>query len=155
MLENPEKPLRECAQFFGYTQSWLSTLIHSSAFRAHMAGLQGDANNVTLSDVPARLRGIADTALDKLGESLDFVITEGVGARMDRDFVRDTAEMALKALGYGSRGRDSTPAPEGGQTTIYADRLMIVQARERILDRGRAPDSPEPVLTIEHIPSGA
>ena len=30
---NPEKSLRECADHFGYTQSWLSQIIHSDIFQ--------------------------------------------------------------------------------------------------------------------------
>lgn len=141
LLQNPAMPLSAVAQYFGYTQSWLSTIIHSGAFQAHLAELQSGADERTIADVPARLRGLASVALDKLGQQLDFAEGSGPASRVDRSFVQETAEMALKALGF---GRNSVgESPRGPNTVIYADRLIIEQARERILARGRTE-------TIEH-----
>lgn len=159
LLENPAAPLSAVAEHFGYTQSWLSTMIHSSAFQAHLAELQGAADKVVVLDVPTRLRGVAGLALDKLGEALDQATMDTpFGARIDRDFVRDTAETTLKALGYGQRTTLSEPGPAAGNTVIYADAVMINSARERILERGRVIESspPEPrLLTDEQVPSGS
>lgn len=158
MVQNPAAPLSAVAQYFGYTQSWLSTMIHSSAFQAHLAELQGAADKVVVLDVPTRLRGIAGLALDKLGEQLDAAMTSGPASRIDRDFVHDTAELTLKALGYGSRavGSPLDPGPPGN-TVIYADAVMINSARERILERGRTIDSSpiEPLTLTNELPTGA
>jgi hypothetical protein len=141
LLQNPTLPLSSVARHFDYTQSWLSSIIHSSAFQAHLAELQAGADSLVIADVPQRLRGLASAAIDKLSEQLEFAEGTGPVSRVDRQFVQDTAELALKALGFGrpSPVGDLQPAMPG--TVIYADKLVIEQARERILDRGR---------TIEH-----
>lgn len=147
LLQNPTLPLSAVAQHFNYTQCWLSSIIHSSAFQAHLAELQGAADALVITDVPQRLRGLASAAIDKLAEQLDFAEGTGPVSRVDRQFVQDTAELALKALGFGRpAGYDVGAAPQGPGTVIYADKLVIEQARERILDRGR---------TIEHTPPSA
>lgn len=161
MLENPALPLSAVAQHFGYTQPWLSTIIHSGAFQAHLAELQSSADGMVIADVPARLRSIASMALDKLGDQLEFAEGTGPASRVDRTFVQETAEMALKALGFGRQGSVGADAPQGPSTVIYADRLVIEQARERLLVRGRTLDhesplalastSPEPALERESL----
>lgn len=150
LLENPTLPLGAVAAHFGYTQPWLSSIIHSGAFRAHMAELQGAADDVVVLDVPARLRGVASSALDKLGEQLAFAVGDGAASRVDRQFVRETADMALKALGYG-RPANGAPTASQPSNVIYADRVVINEARQRILDRGRTYDAalPVPQLTDE------
>jgi len=152
-LQNPTMPLRAVAAHFGYTQPWLSTIIHSGAFQAHLAELQGAADERTIADVPARLRGLATAAIDKLGEQLEFAEGTGPASRIDRMFVRETADMALKALGFGrgaALGLDSSQ-PQGLGTVIYADRVVVEQARARILDRGRTIDHEQvPQLTHDN-----
>lgn len=70
LLENPTRSLRECAQFFGYTQSWLSCIIHSDAFQVKLNQMQKEADAVVVLDVPARLRGIASSTLDGIAQQI-------------------------------------------------------------------------------------
>lgn len=137
-LENPHLTLRHAAQRFGYSVTWLSIIMNSDAFRARLAELNAAADALVVADVPQRLRGLAVSALDKLDAQLEEVIVEGPMARVDRDFTRETAEMALKALGYGAK-HTSAPQPSGAApsgTVIYADKVLVQEARARILARG-------------------
>ncbi len=140
VLENPGPRLTQrCADHYGYTLAWVSTILHSKAFQAHLAELQDDANSVVVQDIPARLRGLADAALEKLGEQLDEAITDGPASRLDRDFVKETADMALKALGFGAKHTPERTLGDNPSTVIYADKVLIEQARERMISAGRAP----------------
>lgn len=163
-LQNPHKTLREASTEFGYSTSWLSIIMNSDAFRARMGELNASADALVLADIPARLRGLANSSLDVLAGQIDAVITSGVGSVRDRDFVKDTADMTLKALGYGRPSAPSAQQQTPGGVNIFADRVLVQSARERILEKGRViegshnalPDrvehdtqSPEPVLAGE------
>jgi hypothetical protein len=112
LLENPTRPLKECAQHFQYSQSWLSCIIHSDAFQAKLRKLQEGADAVTLLDVPARLRGVASAALDGLAEQVEHALKPSEGnSVVHRDFLLSTAELTLKSLGYGGQAKTPPPAP--------------------------------------------
>lgn len=139
LLENPAANLGDAAQYFGYTRAWISCIIHSDAFRNYFYELQQQADRAVIGDIPARLRGIADAALEALSHELDQCATSGLAGRVDREFVKETADMALKALGFGGRGNGSAvtqpQAPQ--QNVIFAEKVVLQEARERMLARGR------------------
>lgn len=102
LIANPDKSLGECAAAHGYTQSWLSIVIHSDAFQAQLRELQDKSYTDVRMDVKAKITGIAHLALDKLAEQLPV--------SADPKFTLDVADKTLRALGYG--------APARGQPTI-------------------------------------
>jgi hypothetical protein len=139
LLENPTRPLKECAAYFQYSQPWLSCIIHSDAFQAKLRKMQEGADAVTLLDVPARLRGVAAAALDGLAEQVEHALkpSEGNGV-VHRDFLLSTAELTLKSLGYG--GQAKTPPPAPGmmfqQNNMYLTPVppeVLSRAREKML----------------------
>ena len=157
LLANPTRPLKECAVYFGYTQAWLSCIIHSDAFQARLRKLQDGADAVTLLDVPARLRGVASSALEGLGVQVDHALkeTEGNGI-VHRQFLLDTAEITLKALGFG--GPKTAPAPANGplfQQNNYnispVPPETLARARETLLNATEV--NPE-ILEASKLPAG-
>ena len=152
---NPEKTLREAKEEFGYSVPWLSRIANSEAFRARLQELNSAADAMVIADIPTRLRGIAEQGLEKIEEALESTITKGPGSRIDRDYVSDTTEMALKALGYiGTKGPQQ--GPSGPEVSITADQVVIMQARERILNKSRSMERNEKeVKTINALPAPA
>lgn len=139
LVQNPAAPLKECAKHFGYTQSWLSCIIHSDAFQAKLRKMQEGADAVTLLDVPARLRGVAAAALDGLAQQVDHAISaeEGKGV-MHRDFLLSTAELTLESLGFGRQAK-TPPAPamfQQNNTLVITpvNPEVIARAREKLLN---------------------
>lgn len=137
LLENPTRPLKDCAKEFGYTQSWLSCIIHSDAFQARLKKLQDGADAITILDVPARLRGVAASALDGLGDQVDTALKDGNGIA-HRQFLLDASELALKSLGYGVSKAPVAPGNPLFQQNNYnfppVDPQTLARARERILN---------------------
>ena len=137
LLENPTAPLSECAKHFGYTQAWLSCIIHSDAFQVHYRKLQTEADAVTVLDIPARLRGVASDAVEALHEQVEYSRKDGNGV-LHRQFLLNTAELTLKSLGFGQP--KSVPAPVGfnQQNNFHFNQPVPVEvlagARERILN---------------------
>lgn len=142
-VENPEKTLAQASEEFGYTVSWLSSVANSDAFKAHMAELGASADAMVIGDIPSRLRGLAHASLTKLEEQLGEVLTHGPAARVDRDFTKQTADMALKSLGYGRPVQGK--APEGERPSFSV--TIIQEARERILNKGRTIEGEKLALT--------
>jgi hypothetical protein len=140
LLQNPgSKRLRECAEHFGVTRSWLSCIIHSDAFQAHLHELQAEADTMVVADIPAKLRGVAALALDGLGESLEAVLDDPSSKMLHRNFLAETVDMTLTRLGYGVK----TPAPPGQGGATYTqnnlflgpvDPKVLAGARERLLN---------------------
>ena len=146
LVENPTEKLSVCAAYFGYTQSWLSCIIHSDAFQAKLRKMQIEADAVTVLDVPARLRGVAANALDALGAQVELAVKDGNGV-MHREFLLNSAELTLKSLGYGSP--KTTPAPGGPAVMIQQNNFgpvppqVLGAARERLLNMEVPPALPE------------
>ena len=134
LLENPDRQLGDCAREFGYTQAWLSRIIHCNAFQAHMAELQRGADVIVMADIPTRLRAVASQALDGLAEAVEQAV-ESDAKMLHREFLRDTAETTLKALGYGpAKGATQAVPPPATNTqiNILVDANVLERARERM-----------------------
>jgi hypothetical protein len=138
LLENPTRALKECAAHFGYTQAWLSCIIHSDAFQAKLRQMHDEADAVVIMDVPSRLRGIAAAALDGIAEQVDHAVKDGNGV-LHRQFLHDTAELTLKSLGYGAP--KNAPAPSGNthfhqhqHKHLTVSPEVLGAARDRLLE---------------------
>lgn len=137
LLENPTRPLKECAQHFGYTQAWLSCIIHSDAFQVRLRRLQEEADAIVVLDVPARLRGVAARAIEGLGDQVEHSLNDGNGV-LHRQFLLDTAELTLKSLGYGAPKAPLAPAAAFVQNNLFnlqqpVSPEVLAHARGRLL----------------------
>lgn len=102
MLQRPEASLREMADYFGYSVSWLSIVTNSDVFRAAFAERRVDIESRIAADIPTKLRGIAAQTLDKLAAKVEEI--------EDPAFIKETADMVLHRLGY-APSRSAAPAP--------------------------------------------
>jgi hypothetical protein len=93
LLEFPHKSLRDCAMYFGYTQSWLSQIIHSDAFQQQLAKRQNELMAMTGCDIRDKLAGAADIAIEGLTRKLE--------ESDSGDFFLDASDKLLNRLGYG------------------------------------------------------
>lgn len=131
MLENPHRTLGECAREFGYTQSWLSIIIHSDAFQAKYTELNGNADALVVADIPAKMRGIASMALEGLGDQIESAVQDKTIA--PRDFLLKTSEALLRSLGYGQKATVRIDAHAGAVTNVV-DADTLQRARTRMLE---------------------
>lgn len=96
MLLNPHETGKQMAAHFHVTPQWIYDLSQTDAFKAYYQGRIA-AHQQALSDtVILKTQSVATKALDKLAENLD-------NKDLPNSEVRYTAEMAIKALGYGTR----------------------------------------------------
>jgi hypothetical protein len=128
LLENPAAPLRLCAAHFGVTQPWLSTVIHSDLFQARYAERRETIEAQIAADIPTKLRAVADTALERLGEFLDR--TE------DEAFVLSAFDKVMHRLGYASAPPPAIAGQVGQQNVFMLDADTLQQLRARITSQG-------------------
>lgn len=126
LVLNPEKSLRECADHFGYTQSWVSQIIHSDIFQHALAEKQEKISMRVAESIPAKLARAADIAIEKLTEHLEK--TE------DPEFILSASDKILHRMGFAPQ---SARAPAGGtsgglnqQNNFFVQASDLSAARE-------------------------
>ena len=118
LVLNPEQSMRRCADHFGYTQSWLSTLIRSDLFQAALRERQVMVANRVAASIPAKLAAVADVALDKLGEMVE--------KSEDPEFILDAADRALHRMGYAPQSsRNPAGSPSAFGSPVVQNNLFI------------------------------
>lgn len=121
LLQNPEKSNRECADFFNYTEAWLSSLIHSDAFQAKFRELKDEVFIAVLQDVPTKLSAAADLAIDK--------ITEDLSKSTDKEYNLDAFDKIMHRAGYAPMSKAQTVNPV--QNNFFAvSPGVLAQVRE-------------------------
>lgn len=139
LVLNPDKSLRECADHFGYTQSWVSSIIHSDIFQVALKEKQLAIAAKVADSIPAKLRRAADVALEKL--------TTKVEESEDPEFLLDATDKILHRMGYApasARNPAGSPAAHGGaplaqQNNFFIGAGDLAAARELMRGAGAAP----------------
>lgn len=134
MLANPNQPQSLCAATFGYTQSWLSTLIHSDLFQAKLQERQETIFGEVALSVKDRITSLAHDSLAKLQEKI---------YSMDNpEHLIATSELALKALGFvgtSGAGRPPIQVNNFNGPTQMVTKDVLAEARARLEGRGGQP----------------
>lgn len=108
LLSNPHITQNELALRYGYTPSWVSTVMSSDAWKAQYAKRRSEMVDPTVAlSVNERMEALAQRSLDVLMTKLDEPAVP--------------ASVALKALELGARGREiggfarpiAPPSPDG------------------------------------------
>lgn len=126
MISNPEASLRQCAEAFKVTQSWLSVIINSDVFKERFADRRDEHFSNVSRNVAEQVNGLASLSLDVLEERIERE-RDNIGLSM----VKETAEMALKASGYIG---PKPPAGREGNTyflpgSVQVDKQTLEDAR--------------------------
>lgn len=134
LLANPNLPQSICAAHFGYTEPWLSTLIHSDLFQAKLQERQAIIFGEVAASVKDRITALAHDSLKKLHEK--------VSTMENPEHLIGTSELALKALGFGGQlGRPGVQINHfnGGQTTNVVTKDVLAEARSRMQQKTLPP----------------
>ncbi len=104
-LNNPEKTMNECARVFGVTAGWMSVIRKSDVFQEYAARRRQEHNEGVSKSITERVEELAGNAVEVLNER---IIAER--ASIGLAVVNTSADMALKALGFGVRKGGDNPA---------------------------------------------
>lgn len=139
LIENPEKSLRMCADHFGYTQAWVSQIIHSDVFQAQLKLRQGEVFSRVAADIPEKLRGLADVAIEKVGEALE--------KSEDGEFALDVFDKTMHRLGYAP-----STARNPGLPQVVQQNNFFIGKEDLAAMRGKMiPAAPLQELTVEQV----
>jgi hypothetical protein len=134
MIANPTRSLAACAQEFGYTQAWLSTMIHSNLFQARLREKQDTLFGDLTTSLNDKLAAGADIGVTKLVEKLE--------KSEDPKFIKETTAMMLEKLGFGAATRVS------GASTVHnapvQQNYYMASAADLAEARGRIMSAPAP-----------
>lgn len=109
LILNPEKTLRECADHFGYTQSWVSQLIHSDIFQHALREKQERVAIRVAESIPEKLARAADVAVEKLSEHIE--------KSEDPEFLLSATDKLLHRMGFAPQSARNPAGPPGRPTT--------------------------------------
>lgn len=142
LVLNPDRSLRECADTFGITQSWLSSIIHSDLFQHALKEKQMAIGARVAQSIPEKLRRAADIAVEKLAEKLEE--TE------DPEFILDATDKILHRMGFAPQSaRNPAGSPLGApqqQNNFFISAADLQEARA-IMQTLPAP-SPDPCPVV-------
>ena len=127
LVLNPGRLLRDCASELGVTQPWLSQIINSDMFQGEYKRRCREAGVADAYSIGSKLGGLAVKAIERLDEKLD-------DPEATPGFVRETADMALRHLGYGTNRAAEAPAAPNNLFLVNGD--LLIQARERARTQG-------------------
>lgn len=125
-LQNPDKSMGECAEYFGVTEPWLSVIRNSDIFREYSALRRGEHNENVSMSVIDRVEAVAGVSLEVLEERIRAE-RHSIGLGI----VNDTATMALKALGFGKK-QDSRTNNTQVNIVLSADPELLARARDKM-----------------------
>lgn len=129
MLANPGLPLAEVARHFGYTQSWLSTMIHTDVFQAGFRERREKWIAVHDGRLAAKLHEVAEASLDTL-----LGILQDENNRPSPAAANEITKTALSALGFTSQKVAPATAV---QVNVGMFSQQDLEDANRILQHGR------------------
>jgi len=142
MIMNPGGSMKELAATFGYSQSWLSSIIHSGCFKSRLAEKRGEITAMVAMDLPAKLAAAAGASLDILNKHLE--------TSTDPDFALSVAEMSLKGLGYGAKtGGVVINQGNANIQQVFASPADLAEARLLITQQNALPPAPAATLELQ------
>jgi len=121
MLAQPRAGLKEAADYFDVSQSWLSTVKNSDAFLQRWAERRGVHSSAVSQGIRERVEGLAEVTLETLTRRM-----EKEGESMGLSTLREVSETALKSLGFGNRNANvNVPLQGQGSMTVNGNVVMI------------------------------
>lgn len=128
LIANPQPTLRELSAHFRRTPAWISSVIHTDAFKAYLGQRRRELNQAVdaegghLQTLKERLESTAHLALNELSDRLgDTTLAMTVPTK---DVTR-AAEVTLRALGFG-------PAQGNAPTQVNVENNVFVLTREQL-----------------------
>jgi hypothetical protein len=144
LLANPHRHQSELAAEIGYTEAWISTVIHSDMFQAAYRELCGTYQEVAVEGIGEKVNAAAMEALGAMREKIR-------NKACSEAFLLGATKTLLGAIGYG--------APQVAQSTsqhmhqhLHVSREDILESRARMEARysSRAlPSGREPIGVLE------
>ncbi|MFQ5741976.1 MAG: hypothetical protein ACE5HV_00125 [Acidobacteriota bacterium] len=138
-LKHPEGLMKDLAAELGVSEQHLSLVRNSDAFKDYEARRRAEHNETLSKSIVEEVEDLAHLSVEVLNERI-----ESERQTLGLTLVRETADMALKALGFGSRRGDDNRSIN---TLVIngADPALLERARARMRAANSVPEEPEDV----------
>lgn len=140
LIANPAKHQRELAEEIGYTEAWVSTVIHSDMFQAQYRELCGEYQQVATHGLGEAINAAAFEALDALREKIR-------NRACSEQFLLGSAKTLLAATGYGA---PKVAESHVSHTHLHVSATELMEARAKMNARFAAPVN-EPALAVNEL----
>lgn len=136
---HPGGTMIECSKAIGMSDNHISIIRNSDIFKDYRTRrLRKHHQNISRS-VIEKTEMLACTSLDVLEERIN-----NERAKMDMETVRTSADMALKALGFGNgSGSGGANAAANLTVVVSASPAMLEDARNRMREKGESAKPPQ------------
>lgn len=121
LLLNPHRPLGDCARDLGYTQAWVSNVVHSDMFQALYRAECAKRNEIAVHTISSKLGRLTAAVLDRSIERIE-------NGTATEKFLDNTRRGCLEALGYTSKREEAGPQKH---LHVHVDGQTLIAARER------------------------
>lgn len=119
IIANPGVSQGQLALRYGYTQSWVSLVMSSDAWKSAMAARREEVvDPALLATINERFTAMTQRSLERLMEKLD-------APQVSDNVVLRAVELGAKALGVG--GNAPPPPPSQDHLAVLAQRLIALQ----------------------------
>lgn len=139
VLLNPAATQQEIGDHFGYTRETVNLVMNSDLFQAKLEErreeFRAKVDGTAIDRLEGKIAGLAEDSVDLLRDKI-----QQERAIIGLDATRETAEMALKALGYGAPKISKTV--NNNTQVVVVSKDDLARARERIIGPAALP-SPE------------
>lgn len=133
IIQNPAIAQGELAIWFGYTESWVSLIMSSDAFRARLEARREELVDPSIRlTIEERFRALATKSLEVLQKKLD-------NPNVSDQLALQAAALAAKSLGLGLPKNVAPPAPEPDRLERIGGRLLALLG-ERAIQANRSLD---------------
>ena len=131
IIADPGISQNRLAAHFGYSASWVSTVMSSDAFQAYLATRSEELVDPTVrASVQERFEGMVHRSLEILNEKLSKPTS-----LISDNFALKSFELASRAAGYGAR-TNHAPQVTPGDVHIHleslGDRMISLLQRKRV-----------------------
>lgn len=140
MVRNPEMRLQDVATAVGYTNAWVSTIVHSDLFQAEFDKRRAIFENQDNRALTAKIDKIAHEGLDQLFDHIALSVDDDDFDELDGpsfNEVKQVTELALKASGYLSGGNKAPTVNIQNNQTVQTPAVAastLETARARIIN---------------------
>lgn len=125
LVENPWIHQNHLAAHFGYSPSWISTVMATDMFKAKMAERREELIDPALkASLEERFRGVIETSLRVLHEKLHQPVVPD-------NLVLRAVELGAKALGLGGHAAPPPAVNANDALNNLASRLLALQSQTR------------------------
>lgn len=128
MIAHPAAKIKDIAEAFGVSKEWMGRLMKSDSFREYYERRMTDHQDLVSVEIVSKMQTVATKALEEVSKRIEHGEVSG-------EFLLDSADLALKGLGYTApRQGVAVNVKNGDNTTtvVAVEASAVEKARAKL-----------------------